>query len=208
MREKKLPLGEYLAFLSVKYSVDPDNFFQVLISASIEQVARYGKILVECRGIIEKEKVLLLTHNDCVIAQLRVPLSFLSEKCNPIKKFMDSAKIRRFIGKHAIENQSRSIKDLRVGMNHVNLSAVVLKIPAPTYVFTRFGNNAVVTNVLIGDATGSIKLCLWNDQIDRIAVGDNIEIQNGRTFAFRGEKQLRIGSKGSLKIQQTSIAKA
>lgn len=113
---------------------------------------------------------------------------------------MDSERIRRFLTKKNDKLSSRQIKDLRVGMRHVNLNARVLEKPEPTCVFTRFGNNAVVANALIGDSTGTIKLCLWNDQIDCISVGDTIQIKDARAFAFKGEKQLRVGIKGTVKV--------
>jgi len=62
----------------------------------------------------------------------------------------------------------------------------------------RFGNYASVTNALIADETGTIKLCLWNEQINSISVGDTIQIENARTSTFRGERQLSIGKSGTL----------
>jgi replication factor A1 len=208
LREKKVPLGEYLAFLSVKYSVDPDRLFQVLISTKERQKAGCGEISVECRGKVGAERIFLLMQGSTVVAQLRVSEEFLLEKANPLRKFMDADKIRRYITRKSNLLQSNLIKDLRVGMSHVNLNAMVLEIPEPTYVYTRFGNNAVVTNAVIGDETGTIKLCLWNEQIGCISVGDNIQIKNARTFAFKGEKQLRVGNKGSLRVQQENVIKA
>ena len=203
-----MPLGEYLAFLSVKYTVDPDKLFQALISTKEQQKAWCGEISIECRGKVGRDRMFLMMRGSTVVAQLRVSEEFLLEKVNPLRKFMDTAKIRKYIARKSNALQSNFIKDLRVGMHHVNLNAMVLEIPEPTYVYTRFGNNAVVANALIGDATGTIKLCLWNDQISCISVGDNIQIRNARTFAFRGEKQLRVGNKGSLRVRQESVIKA
>jgi replication factor A1 len=208
LREKKVPLGEYLAFLSVKYTVDPDKLFQALISTKEQRKAWCGEISIECRGRVGHERMFLMMQDSTVVAQLRVSEEFLLEKVNPLRKFMDTAKIRKYIARKSNALQSNFIKDLRLGMHHVNLNAMVLEIPEPTYVYTRFGNNAVVANALIGDATGTIKLCLWNDQISCISVGDSIQIRNARTFAFRGEKQLRVGNKGSLKVRQESVIKA
>jgi ssDNA-binding replication factor A large subunit len=41
----------------------------------------------------------------------------------------------------------------------------------------------MVVNALIGDETGTIKLCLWEGQINTVALGDSIEIKMHR-FAF------------------------
>jgi ssDNA-binding replication factor A large subunit len=55
-----------------------------------------------------------------------------------------------------------------------------------------------VANALIADETGTVGLCLWNGQIDSISTEDTIQIENGRTSTFRGQKQLNIGKKGML----------
>lgn len=202
MREKRVPLGEYLAFLSVKYNLDPDKFFNTLVSTKEYQKTKCGELAIEFRSKIHNGRILLIMENFKVVAQLRVAEDFLSEKSNPLKKFMNSNRIRRFNNKKTSLLQSRCIGDLRVGMRHINLDARVLEMPQPTNVFTRFGNNAVVANALIGDSTGTIKLCLWNDQIDGVSVGDKIQIKNARAFAFKGEKQLRVGIKGTVKVWQ------
>jgi len=87
---------------------------------------------------------------------------------------------------------------LRSGMKQVYLRAKVLEIAKPTMVFTRFGNYASVANALIKDDTGTIKLCLWNEQINVVAVGNMINLENARVSTFRGERQIRIGKGGQL----------
>jgi replication factor A1 len=208
LREKRVPLGEYLAFLSVKYSVDPDRFFQALVSTKENQKARCGDLSIECRGKVGDERIFLMMKASQIVAQLKVDENFLLEKGNPLRKFMDTERIRRYKAKKSNALQSSFIRDLHVGMRHINLNARVLEIPEPTCVYTRFGNNAVVANVLIGDSTGTIKLCLWNNQISCISVGDNIQIRNARAFVFRGEKQLRVGNKGMLRVCPENAIKA
>jgi len=41
-------------------------------------------------------------------------------------------------------------------------------------------------------------LCLWNEQITSISVGDTVQIENARISTFRGERQLRVGKNGTL----------
>jgi replication factor A1 len=106
--------------------------------------------------------------------------------------------IRRQLNKKNRSTRCQLIRDLRAGMTQINLKARVVEIPKPKLVYTRFGNYANVANALIADETGSIKLCLWNEQIDSIAEGDTIHLQNARMSAFKGEKQLNIGKKGTL----------
>jgi len=202
LRYKSVPLGEILAFLSVKYSVDPDKLFQALVSTKEREKVLCGSLSIECRGRIRDEKIFLMMDDPRVVAQFRVSESFLSERGNPLRKFMGCDRISRYLARKADAFQSSFIGGLRVGMKHVNLSAKVLEINKSVSVFTRFGNSAVVANALIGDKTGTIKLTLWDAQIGSVSVGDAVQIRDARAFAFRGEKQLRIGRKGTLSVEQ------
>lgn len=61
-------------------------------------------------------------------------------------------------------------------------------------------HKANVSNVKIGDETGSMTLNLWNEQIDKVHVGDIIELKNCYIARYRGELQLRLGKIGTLSI--------
>lgn len=202
LRHKSGPLGEYLAFFSMKHSVNPDKLFQALVSTKEHEKVLCGSLSIEFRGKIRDEKVFLIKKDSEVVAQFRVSESFLSERGNPIRKSMDCDRIRRYLAKKTNAFQSSFIGDLRVGMKNVNLSAKVLEISKSVSVSTRFGNSAVLANALIGDKTGTIKLTLWNAQIGYVSVGDNVQIRDAQAFTFKGEKQLRIGRKGTLSVEQ------
>jgi replication factor A1 len=208
LRHKSEPLGEYLAFLSVKHSVNPDKLFQALVSTKEGEKVLCGSLSIKFRGKIRDEKIFLIEKDSEVVAQFRVSESFLSERGNPLREFMDCDRIRRYLARKADAFQSTFIGGLRVGMKHVNLSAKVLEISKHVSVSTRFGNSAVLANALIGDNTGTIKLTLWNAQIGSVSVGDNVQIKDAQAFAFRGEKQLRIGRKGTLSIKQENAITA
>jgi replication factor A1 len=120
------------------------------------------------------------------------------EQSNPLKGFRKTGLLRRQLTRKDDVPRSLRIGDLRIGMKKVNLKARILEIAKPTLVFTRFGNYASVANALIADETGTIKLCLWNEQINSVSMGDTIQIENASMATFRGEKQLRIGRKGTL----------
>ena len=197
MRNKASP-GEYLAFLSIKYEVDSSELFYALISAEEKQKSRCGNLSIECRGKTQDKAIFLIMNDSRVVAQFPVSEEFLLERGNPIKDFMKTDMIRRHLVKKSRGSRSLPIGDLRTGMSHVNLKAKVLEIPRPKLVVTRFGNYASVANALIADETGTIKLCLWNEQINSISIGDTIQIENARTSTFRGERQVRIGKKGTL----------
>jgi replication factor A1 len=196
----KVSIGEYLAFLSIKYEVDPDKFFYALISAKENQKSTCGNLSIECRGKLQDKPILLITKGPKVVAQFPIPQEFLLERSNPIKSLRRTNVLRRHLIKKNRRPHSLHVRDLRTGMKQVNLKAEVLEIARPILVFTRFGNYASVANALISDETGTIKLCLWNEQIKSISVGDTVQIENAHVSAFRGERQLRIGKNGMLSI--------
>jgi len=189
----KVSIGEYLAFLSVKYEVDPDKLFYALISAGENRKSTCGNLSIKCRSKLHDKTVLLITKGQKVVAQFPIPKEFLLERSNPIKDLINPNMVRKHLNKKNKEPRFLQIRDLRAGMKEVNLKAKVLEIARPTLVFTRFGNYASVANALIADETGTIKLCLWNEQINSISIGDTVQIENARVSMFRGERQLRIG---------------
>ena len=197
MRHKK-SAGEYLACLSAKYEVDPDALFYALLSAGENRKSRCGNLSIECRGKTKGKIIFLITEDSEVIAQFPVSENFLARQGNPIRNFMETDRVRKHIVKKNRSAASRSIRDLRAGMSHVSLKAKVLEVTQPKHVVTRYGNLASLAKALIADETGKIKLCLWNEQIDSVAAGDTIQIENARTSTFRGEKQLSLGKKGTL----------
>ena len=194
----KRSIGEYLAFLSIKYQVDPEKFLNALRLAREHKKSNCGHVSIECRGKINAKQIFLMRNDSGVVAQFRVFEDFLLESRNSLRKFMETDMIRRHMSKRSKAANSHSIRDLRSGMNHVNLKAKILEVTEPRRVITRFGNYASVAKALISDETGTIKLCLWNEQIDSVSVGETVQIENARVSTFRGERQLSIGIKGVL----------
>jgi replication factor A1 len=197
MRHKP-SIGEYLAFLSVKYEVDPEKFLYTLRTAEEHKKSRCDKLSIQFRGKIKNKLIFLIMKDSEVIAQFPMDEEFLLNKSNQLGNFIETDKIRRYLSKKNRTATANSIKDLRIGMSHINLKAKILEVAAPKHVVTRYGNNASVAKALIADATGTIKLCLWNGQIGSVSVGDTIQIENAQTSMFRGERFLSLGKKGTL----------
>jgi replication factor A1 len=195
---RKRSIGPYLAFLSVKYEVDSGEFFTALVKAGENKRSMCGGISIECRGEIAAKKIFLISNDVRILAQFRVPKELLLERNNPLDEFLESDKILRYLSRRRRTAQGRSIRDVRSGMNHVSLKAKILEVADPVRVITRFGNYASVAKALIWDETGTIRLCLWNDQIGSVSVGDTVQIENARAYLFRGERQLSIGTRGVL----------
>lgn len=91
------------------------------------------------------------------------------------------------------------ISELKIGQSSVDIEASVKSIEEPRS-FNRFGREIKVTNALIEDESGSIKLTLWNQDIDTVKVGDKVKITNGYVNEFNGEKQLTSGKFGKLEV--------
>jgi replication factor A1 len=198
---KKKSVGGYLAFLSVKYEVNPEEFLYALRSAEEHKKSRCDNLSIQCRGKTKSKFIFLIMRASEVIAQFRMERDFLFDESNRLRNFMDTDEIRRYLVRKARTAIANSIKDLRKGMTHVNLKAKILEVAEPKHVFTRYGNRASVAKASIADETGTIKLCLWNSQIASVSAGDTVQIENARVSAFRGESQLSLGKKGTLNVE-------
>jgi len=91
------------------------------------------------------------------------------------------------------------ISELSVGQGNVNVEAKVKSVE-PERTFNKFGREIRVTNAIISDGSGEIKLTLWNTDIDKVKVGDKVKISNGYVNEFKDEKQLTTGKFGKLEI--------
>jgi replication factor A1 len=94
-----------------------------------------------------------------------------------------------------------NIKDLRNGMKRVEVEAQVTEKGNPREVMSRYKDvTYTVADAVVADESGSIKLTLWNEQIDQVNVNDKIKIENGYITSFKGEIQLNVGKYGKLTI--------
>lgn len=96
-----------------------------------------------------------------------------------------------------------NIKDLRDGMRTVEAEGDVVDISSPREVSLRTGGQARVADATLKDETGTIKLSLWDNQIDQVKKGSRIKVTNAYTNTFRGEVQLNIGRYGKLEILES-----
>jgi len=66
--------------------------------------------------------------------------------------------------------------------------------------FVRFGRPIRVATATIKDDTGTMKMSLWNEDIEKVKVGDKIKVTNGFCKEFQGEKQITTGRLGKLEV--------
>jgi replication factor A1 len=93
------------------------------------------------------------------------------------------------------------ISELKPGMKKVDVTAKVLSIAEPREVTTRAGEQSRVAEAMVTDDSGTVKLTLWNEQIDQVKADNTVTIENGYVTSFRGETQLNVGRYGKLTVQ-------
>jgi len=93
--------------------------------------------------------------------------------------------------------QTAKIKDIRDGMENVNITARVTAIERRGTVETRYGP-AETAVAVIEDETGRIRLKLWRSQIDKAKVGSMVRIENAFASTFDGRLELNVGSRGKI----------
>ena len=89
------------------------------------------------------------------------------------------------------------VNELSSASRRVEIRLRILSLEPVREVQTRYGK-ARVTTALAGDETGTIRLSLWNDDIDRVDENTIVEVQNGFVKTFRGEMELSAGRYGEL----------
>jgi replication factor A1 len=95
-----------------------------------------------------------------------------------------------------------AIKELQDGMKRVSVEAKVVEKGDPREVKSRFKDETYrIVDAVVADESGSVKLTLWNEQIDQVNIGDNIKIENGYVTSFKSEIQLNVGKFGKLTIE-------
>ena len=193
---------ESLARIAILHRVDSSEFFNQIVDAWNHDGSKCAQLTIKCRKRMENSATFLFTngqgHARNVIAQFPISIAILQGR-NQLKSYTETVLARASSVKN-FEGADSKIGDLKAGMKKVSLKAKVLEIPRSRIVQTRYGTTAYVSNVLIKDETGSMKMSLWNQQIDMVHEGDVIDVKNGRVIWFSGERQLRLGRSGSLSI--------
>ncbi|VVB55397.1 Single-stranded DNA binding protein Ssb [uncultured archaeon] len=92
-----------------------------------------------------------------------------------------------------------NITDLKPNSTVDKLDVEVISKDDPRE-FTTFRGSGRVSSAVIKDKTGTAKLSLWNDEIEKVNAGDKITIENGWVKEYRGELQVSAGRNGTLTV--------
>lgn len=99
------------------------------------------------------------------------------------------------------------IKDLKAREGKVEITVEVVD-KADVKEFSKFGKSGRVCNAKVKDESGEITLTLWNEDIDKVNVGDKIKISNGYVSEWQGELQLSTGRFGKLEVVEAGKGEA
>ena len=91
------------------------------------------------------------------------------------------------------------IKDLQARQTGVEVEAEVVEVGDPRE-FNKMGKQGKVATAIIKDGTGTVKLSLWNEQVEQIKAGDKVKIEKGYVGEWQGELQLTTGKFGTLEV--------
>jgi replication factor A1 len=205
MKTKRPTLEDQLAFISARHGLYPTELFRALIRAKEQGKSVIEDLTLEYRGSVNDQAIFLITQDGKVVVQFRVPEEMLSRSDVSFDNSMDTRRVRKEIARQNPAPSHLKIENLNVGMKKINVIAQVLETAEPSKVHTQFRDNAVVSNASIGDETGKILLCLWDQQINSVHTGDCIEIKNAHVAVFKGEKQLRLGKNGTITVLEKPI---
>ena len=93
------------------------------------------------------------------------------------------------------------VEDLSMGLSDVDLAGLVLETE-PVRTFDRDdGSEGKVSNLVLGDPTGRIRVTLWDEKADRateIESGTSVEVVDGYVRERDGDIELHVGDRGAV----------
>jgi replication factor A1 len=105
---------------------------------------------------------------------------------------------------------SQKIKDVKDGMGDLNLIGKVLEVSEIRTFQRKDGTSGKVGSLLLGDATGTIRVTLWDEKtefLNQIEYGDTVELVNAyaRENAFSQKVELQVGSRSIIRKSEKKI---
>lgn len=91
------------------------------------------------------------------------------------------------------------LSELQPKQSEVNVEVEVIDL-SEVREFTKFGRVGRVCTATVKDDSAQMNMTLWNDDIDKVKVGDNLKLTNGFVNEWQGELQLTTGRAGQLEV--------
>ena len=91
------------------------------------------------------------------------------------------------------------INEIQRGSSNISLQAKIIDISDSRDVQTKYGKRSVA-DATLEDDSGQISLTLWEENINKVRIGDNITIAGAYVTEFRDKLQLNLPRSGKLEI--------
>ncbi len=102
------------------------------------------------------------------------------------------------VGNEAGKPQTK-VMELKPEMRNINMTVRVISSDEPKTINTRSGQRTI-SEAIVGDETGRVKLTLWGKAAGTVKEGQVIEIKGAWTTTYRGDVQLNIGGANNVKV--------
>jgi len=93
--------------------------------------------------------------------------------------------------------ETRKVGELREDLDNVNVKVRVIETRGERTVQTRRGE-WTISEAVVGDDTGRIKLTLWGRHAGTVREGEAIEVRGAWTTSYKGDVQLNVGQRGEI----------
>jgi replication factor A1 len=109
-----------------------------------------------------------------------------------------------------VRKEPYKIDEIKSGMSEIHILGKILDISNLRTFKRKDGSNGNVRNMTIGDATGKIRVTLWDElanTIDTFVVGDAIEIFGGyaKENTFNNQVEVNLGNNSSLRKSSKQV---
>jgi replication factor A1 len=187
--------------IASKYDIEPIRLVEAFRSAWENSTACCGRLRISSHQTSSETAMFRITNEANVIWQYPVNIGSITHPGagDVIQGLIETTFASRSLPANA-HHCSSKIGTLISGMEDLTIHGHLTAIPPRRAVMTRWGEQACVSNATIADETGSVRLSLWNNQITKFHVGDEVEIQNCYVTRFAGELQVRVKRKGLISI--------
>lgn len=92
---------------------------------------------------------------------------------------------------------------VKPGMRNLDLQLEVIEIEE-THNFENENGKGRVATAICKDESGEVRVSLWNEDIDKVNVGDKIRIESGYSRLFKDDVHVSAGRYGELKVLDNS----
>jgi hypothetical protein len=190
----------YLLVIADKYELDRRRFLKCFPHAWTHGKSSYNDVSVECRQKEQDSALFLVARQRTIIAQITLTetviksLSRADLEIYPWNEWSLSEKVD-FPTTIQISHINKNIR-------RASLKAKIIDKSENKWLYSKLdGSIQKLSIATISDNTGSIELLLWNDQVDKVSVGDSVEIENGQVKMHRGQFQVHVGKRiGKLNV--------